>query len=102
MLLEPLNLIQGAHFAAVYMYARQFDAALEQARKTLDLDPTFVIGKSWLCFTLNAKGMYAESLAISEKTLQTDFLLFPQASYAYAKTGRRQQTRRSNKEVERN
>jgi len=87
MLLEPLNLIQGAHFAAVYMYARQFDAALEQARKTLDLDPTFVIGKSWLCFTLNAKGMYAESLAISEKTLQTDFLLFPQASYAYAKTG---------------
>jgi len=89
--LEPLNLIQGAHFAAVYMYAQQFDAALEQARKTFDLDPTFVIGKSWLCFTLNAKGMYAESLAISEKTPQTDSLLFPQASYAYAKTGRRQQ-----------
>jgi serine/threonine protein kinase/Tfp pilus assembly protein PilF len=89
--LEPLNLIQGAHFAAVLMYARQFDAALEQARKTSDLDPNFVIGKSWLCFTLNAKGRYAESLAISEKTLQRDSLLFPQASYAYAKMGRRQQ-----------
>ena len=89
--LEPLNLIQGAHFAAVYMYAGQLDAALEQARKTSDLDPTFVIGKSWLCFTLNAKGMYAESLAISEKTPQTDALLFPQMSYAYAKMGRRQQ-----------
>ncbi|HKZ79701.1 MAG TPA: tetratricopeptide repeat protein [Pyrinomonadaceae bacterium] len=91
--LEPLNLIQGAHFAAVYMYARQLDGALEQARKTSDLDPAFVIGKSWLCFALNAKGMYAESLAVSEKTLQTDFLLLPQVSYAYAKMGRRQQAK---------
>ncbi len=89
--LEPLNLIQSAHFAAVYLYARQFDAALEQARKTYDLDPTFVIGKSWLCFALNAKGMYAESLAILENTRQTDSLLFPQMSYASAKMGRRQQ-----------
>ncbi|HEX5688873.1 MAG TPA: tetratricopeptide repeat protein, partial [Roseiflexaceae bacterium] len=89
--LEPLNLIQGAHYAAVYLYARQFDAALEQARKICDLDPAFVIGKSWLCFALNASGMYAESLAIAEQTQQTDALLFPQMGYARAKMGRRQQ-----------
>ena len=91
--LEPLNLIQGAHFAAVLLYAHQFDASLEQARRISDLDPAFVIGKSWLCFALNAKEMYAESLAVLEKTPQTDALLFPQASYAYAKMGQRQQAK---------
>src|SRR6185436_5519303 len=30
--LEPLSLIQGANFAAIYMYARQFDLAYEQGR----------------------------------------------------------------------
>ncbi len=32
--LEPLSLVQGANFAAVYLYARQFDKALDQAKKT--------------------------------------------------------------------
>lgn len=41
---------------------------------------------------LTAKGMYAESLAISEKTLQSSFPLLAPAAYAYAKTGRRQET----------
>ncbi|HCX31884.1 MAG TPA: hypothetical protein DHU55_19265, partial [Blastocatellia bacterium] len=42
--LEPLSLVQGANFAAVYLYARQFDKALDQAKKTYDLDPNLVTG----------------------------------------------------------
>lgn len=89
--LEPLSLIQGANFAAVYMYADRFDDAVEQGRKTYELDPSFITGKSWLCHSYNAKGMYAESLAIAEK--EPNFRLGVQLAYAYAKTGRKREAR---------
>ena len=88
--LEPLWLIQGANYAGVLMYARQFDAALEQAKKTYELDPNHPGAQAWLCYTLNAKGMYAESLSIAEKSLRTDSPLSGAAAYAYAKSGQRQ------------
>jgi len=88
--LEPLSLPQGANFAAVLMYARQFDLALEQAKKTYELDPSSVTVIDWICQTYNAKGMYAESLLISEKSLQPHSFLLAQAGYAYAKSGQRQ------------
>ncbi len=65
--LEPLSIQQGANFAAVLMYAGRFDEALEQARKTNELDPTHVGALIWLSHTYNAKGMYKESLAVAEK-----------------------------------
>src|SRR5688572_10635802 len=48
---EPLYLIQGANYAAVLMYARRFDEAVEQARKTYDLDPDFLGSINWLGHT---------------------------------------------------
>jgi tetratricopeptide (TPR) repeat protein len=73
------------------MYARRLDRAVEQAKKTYDLDPTFFGGQNWLCHTYDARGMYAESLEISEKTIGTSFPLLSATSYAYAKTGRRRE-----------
>src|SRR3954454_2906444 len=86
---EPLYLIQGANYAGVLMYARRFPEALEQARKTYDLDPNFVAATNWLCRTYNMNGMYAESLAITEPSLDTTTPMLPDAAYAYAKTGQR-------------
>jgi tetratricopeptide (TPR) repeat protein len=86
---EPLYLIQGANYAGVLMYARRFDEAVEQARKTYDLDPTFAAGKSWLCHTYNMNGKYAESLAIAEPTLDSASPFLSDAGYAFAKTGQR-------------
>jgi serine/threonine protein kinase/tetratricopeptide (TPR) repeat protein len=88
--LEPLAINQGANFAAIYMYARQFDLAVEQARKTYDLDPNHITAQNWLCHTYNAKGMYAESLSISEKRAESTHPLLSALSYSYAKSGRRQ------------
>ena len=87
--LEPLSLTQGGNFAGVLMYARQFDAALEQAKKTYDLDPNHPAARYWLAHALNAKGMYAESLLISEKSSQSGLPVEGQAGYAYAKSGQR-------------
>lgn len=90
--LEPLSIPQGANFAAVLLYARRYDEALDQARKTYALDPENPTSKNWLCHTLNINGMYAESLAISEPTLNGNGnKLLNAASYAYAKTGRRKE-----------
>jgi eukaryotic-like serine/threonine-protein kinase len=89
--LEPLSLVQGANFAAVYLYARQFDKALDQAKKTYDLDPTMVTGQNWMCHSYDVNGMYAESLAISEKATQMNRSLLAGLGYAYAKSGRRQE-----------
>jgi tetratricopeptide (TPR) repeat protein len=89
--IEPLSLIQGANFAGVLIYAHQFDRAVEQAKKTYELDPTFFAGQNWLCHAYDAKGMYAESLSISEKTLAANFPIFAPLGYAYAKTGRRRE-----------
>jgi len=83
--------VQGANFAAVYLYARQFDKALDQAKKTYDLDPGMVTGQNWICHAYDAKGMYAESLSISEKTSQSNFSLLAALGYAYAKSGRRKE-----------
>ena len=89
--LEPLSLIQGANFAGVLMYARHFDEAIDQAKKTSDLDPNFFGAKTWLCHAYDVNGMYAESLLISEKTLQSDNPFLADAGFVYAKTGRRQE-----------
>ena len=86
---EPLYLIQGANYAGVLMYARRFDPAVEQAKKTYDLDPNFAGAKNWLCHTYNMKAMYAESLAISERSLDSDMPFLADAGYAFAKTGQR-------------
>jgi serine/threonine-protein kinase len=88
--LEPLSLTQGANFAAVYLYARQFDKALDQAKKTYDLDPTLVTGQNWMCHAYDVNGMYAESLAISEKAAPLNRSLLAASGYAYAKSGQRQ------------
>jgi TolB-like protein/Flp pilus assembly protein TadD len=82
--LEPVSLIQNASVAQVLMYARQYDLALEQTKKTLELDPNFPVAQHVLCRTYNLKGLYSESLPIAEKSNQDPMLV-----YAYAKLGRR-------------
>lgn len=89
--LEPLSLIQGSNYAGVLLYARRFDEALDQAKKTHDLDPSFISGQTWLCHAYNTKGMYAESLALAEKTLDSNMPFLSDAGIAYSKLGRRQE-----------
>jgi len=90
--LEPLSIPMNANLAGAYMYARQNDAALEQAKKTFDLDPTHVTARVWLANIYLSRGMYSETVALVEGTLKThpsDLYSLFDASYAYAKMGRR-------------
>lgn len=87
--LEPLSLIQGANFAAVYMYARQLDLGFDQARKTMDLDPNFFGSIVWLSHIQNLRGQYEETLALVGKRSELTANLRPDVIHALAKLGRR-------------
>jgi tetratricopeptide (TPR) repeat protein len=88
--LEPLALMQGANFAGILIYARRYDEAVAQAQKTLDLDPQFFGGRSWLCHSYIAAGKYTEALAIAEPTLTTENPFLSDAGLAYALGGQRE------------
>jgi len=90
--LEPLSIPMNANLAGAYMYARQPDLALEQAKKTFDLDPAHLTARVWLANVYVSRGMYSEAIALSEdglKAHKSDVYFLFYSGYAYAKTGRR-------------
>jgi TolB-like protein/Flp pilus assembly protein TadD len=94
--LEPLALIIGTNLTLAYIYARQYDRALDQARKTHALDPGFMVGRVALGFAYNANAMYPEAIALIETEPKNSpayrwFLIF--AGYALAKLNRMDEAR---------
>lgn len=92
--LEPLSLINNAVLVSGYIYAQQNEKAVEQGRKTYDLDPNFRFGQQWLIQAYIADGNYTEAIALSEKVLQTSPFaqeIIASAGQAYAKANRRRE-----------
>jgi serine/threonine-protein kinase len=90
---EPLDINMGATLAWAYMVAKQNDKALEQAKKTYDLEPDHPIGLWMLSQAYIYKGMYPEAISLNEQWLQTDptnQFAIRDAGIAYAKAGRRE------------
>ncbi|MBA3255979.1 MAG: protein kinase [Pyrinomonadaceae bacterium] len=90
--LEPLDINMGATLAWAYLAAGQNEKALEQAKKTYDLEPSHPIGRWILSQAYINKGMYGEGISLNEQWLQTDPTnQFPirDVGIAYAKAGRR-------------
>jgi len=69
---EPLSLIGNTNVADGLYYAHQYDRAIEQYRKTLELDSNFS-GAHWgLGNVYDRKGMYKEAIAEWQKSFITD------------------------------
>jgi TolB-like protein/Tfp pilus assembly protein PilF len=64
---DPLSLPININFAAVFYFRRNYDRAIEQARKTLEMDATFSNAHLVLSFALQQKTLYTEALAEAEK-----------------------------------
>jgi tetratricopeptide (TPR) repeat protein len=92
--LEPLDLNMGANLAWLYLFARQNDKALEQAKKVYEMEPTFPVGRWMLGEAYLLNGMYAESIALNEQTLKanpgTQFAL-RNLGIAYSRSGRQRE-----------
>ncbi len=61
--LDPLSLDINAQLGVIYRDGRHYDAAIEQCRETLELDPTFEIAHWCLGMGYASKGMYGKAIA---------------------------------------
>ena len=62
-LLDPLSLIINAVAGDTYVKARQYDAAIDQLRKTIEMDKNFILAYRYLGNAYLEKGMYNEAIA---------------------------------------
>ncbi len=61
--LEPLSLIINKNVGTIYHYARRYDLAIEQYKRTLDLDPDFARTHFYLGLAYEATGRLQEAEA---------------------------------------
>jgi DNA-binding winged helix-turn-helix (wHTH) protein/TolB-like protein/Tfp pilus assembly protein PilF len=92
-----------SHYLAVELYlARQFDQAIEQCHKTLDLDPNFAVAYQVLGQAYLAKGMNREAELVLEKysaLSQGNADSLALLGYSHARLGERSQAHRTLEEL---
>lgn len=92
--LEPLAIITNLNLAHVYTNARENGLALEQAKKTYNLEPSHPAVRWALGTAYIVNGMYTEAITLSEDSLQkdpTNQLSLWVAGNAYAKSDQRRE-----------
>jgi serine/threonine-protein kinase len=67
--LDPLSLVISCDVGIRYYFARQYDQAIDQYLKTLEMDPNFPVAHIWLARAYEQKGMYEEAVAEYQKKL---------------------------------
>jgi serine/threonine-protein kinase len=90
--LDPLSRIINSNLGLHYYYARQYDQAIEQLRKTIELNPDFGLAYFYMGRTLLQKGMRSEAIVELQKARGLsgeDPETIAELGYAYGMTGRR-------------
>jgi TolB-like protein/DNA-binding winged helix-turn-helix (wHTH) protein/Tfp pilus assembly protein PilF len=70
--LEPLSLIISTNAGEAFYQMRQYDQAIEQFRKTLELDEKFAPAREGLAAAFERKGMRSEAIAEWQKSFLAD------------------------------
>jgi len=68
--LDPLNLHIKNRIGWVYWYLYQFDRAIDEFQKTIDLEPNYTLGHLGLMQAYGEKGMFHEAIAEGEILLK--------------------------------
>ena len=90
--LEPLAIINNGVLVTGYIFARQYDRALVQARNTFDLDKNFPLARHWLASALVVNGKYDEAIAVGKDVAPDSpykWMSVVVDALAYAKLGKR-------------
>jgi TolB-like protein/pimeloyl-ACP methyl ester carboxylesterase/Flp pilus assembly protein TadD len=89
--LEPLSLIMSTDRGLILYLAHRYDQAIEQFRKTLDMEPDFFRAHLWLGRAYEQKGMYKEAIEEFQEARQLDDKPFVLAAlgHAFAASDRR-------------
>jgi DNA-binding winged helix-turn-helix (wHTH) protein/tetratricopeptide (TPR) repeat protein len=94
--LEPLDLEINQHLGWHYLFARQYDAAIDQLLKTLEMGPNFYRARLLLGIAYGQKGAFPEAIAEFHRAseLQDTPVLSGFLGYAYAMAGRNKEALR--------
>ena len=65
--LDPLSLVINCDVGIRFYFAREYDLAIEQYQKTLEMEPDFPIAHIWLGRAYEQKGMYQEAVSAYQK-----------------------------------
>jgi len=84
-------MINNADFGNDYYYARRYDEAIAQLRKTIEIEPRFYLAHYYLAQALQLKGQLPEAIAVYRKAVELDDDPFALAllGQAYARLGQR-------------
>jgi TolB-like protein/DNA-binding winged helix-turn-helix (wHTH) protein/Tfp pilus assembly protein PilF len=93
--LDPLNLAAGTGVGAAYFYLGQYDKAIEELRKTLELNPSFDQALLALGQVYEAKGIYPDAINVYGKAGDLGGL-----GHAYAVSGKKAEARKILRELD--
>jgi len=77
--LDPLSLIISADMAEILLVAHLNDEAIEQSRRTVDMDPNFAIAHFELGEAFVQNHSYNEAIAEFQKAIELSEAAFPPA-----------------------
>ena len=84
--------------AWVYYFARQYDQAIDQFAKAVELDPNFWPAHHWLGWAYEAQGRHEEAIAEAQKAVAYSAgapYAVSALGYAYAVAGRRAEAQKA-------
>ena len=87
--IDPLFALRGFRVAFLYWLARDYDQAIQEARRELELDPKDVAAHWILGACYAQKGRHAEAIAEFLKGDMNSFAFQGHLGYAYAAAGKR-------------
>jgi len=95
--LEPLNLLLNVHLGWHYLYTRQYDQAVKQLQKTLEMDANFAQTHRWLGLALEQQTRSAEAIAELQKAnalFGGNTLTEAELAHAHAVSGKRDEAQK--------
>ncbi len=95
--LEPLNLLLNVHLGWHYLYARQYDQAVNQLQKTLEMDANFAQTHRWLGLALEQQTRSAEAIEELQKAITLfggNTLTEAELAHAHAVSGKRDEAQK--------
>jgi TolB-like protein/Tfp pilus assembly protein PilF len=101
--LDQLGLVMNVHLGWHYFYARQYDLAIEQFRKTLEMDPNYGLTHWYLGMGYEQKANYVEALTELQKgkdLLKENVGVEADLGHAYAVSGNRKEAQKVMDELE--
>ena len=94
--LDPLALIANVNAGWIFYHSRQYDRAIEEMRKSLDMDPNFARGHWAISEPLEQQQKYQEAIAELQKARQLDEMptMLALLGHVYAVTGKRSEAQK--------